>query len=374
MEENKNNLEASSTELVNVVNESKEVTMIEKDPQNAERITTLIAQIDMQNPSLSISYGAATMSAISQFADGLLEQVRAKNAGVVGEQLTDLMLKVKGIDIDALNQKPSFLSRLPLIGSLFNKVERSIAEYKTLSEQVDVVSSKLDEAMVGLLRDIETLEQLYIRNREFYQDISLHIAAGKEKLKEVEATELPRLKAEADASGDVMEAQRVKDMVSRIQRFERRLHDLELSRTIAYQTAPQIRLIQSNNQTLAEKIQSSILSTIPIWKSQMVLALSLNSQRNAAKLQKNVADTTNELLRKNAEMLEVSSIETAREVERSIVDIETLRDVQGRLIHTIEETANIAKEARTRRVSVEKELVTMEKDLRDRLASIAATR
>ncbi len=370
MEANKTDL-ATTTALVPTIEQEQAMTPVEQDPQKKERITALVAQIDLYNPAMSISYGAATMSAISQFADGLLEQVRAKNAGVIGEQLTDLMLKVKSVDIDALNQKPSFMSRLPIIGALYQKVERSMAEYKTLSDQVSTISDNLSDTMVGLLRDIETLEQLYLRNHEFYDDISLHIAAGKEKLDQVVKVDLPKLKAEAEASGDVMEAQRVKDIMNSIQRFERRLHDLELSRTIAYQTAPQIRLIQSNNQTLAEKIQSSILSTIPIWKSQIVLALSLHSQRNAAALQKNIADTTNDLLRKNAEMLEVSSIETAREVERSIVDIETLRDVQGRLIHTIEETVNIAKDARSRRQSVEKELVTMEKDLRDRLVAIA---
>ena len=183
---------------------------------------------------------------------------------------------------------------------------------------------------------------------------------------------LPRLKAQADASGDLMEAQQVRDLSEQINRFERRLHDLQLSRTITVQTAPQIRIIQSNNRTLAEKIQTSILATIPIWKSQMVLALSLHGQKNAAALQKTVSDTTNDMLRSNAELLEQAAVDTAREVERSVVDIETLREVHEKLIGTIEETLRIAQEGRERRAAAEKELAIMETELKDRLTSLAA--
>ena len=184
--------------------------------------------------------------------------------------------------------------------------------------------------------------------------------------------EMPRLKAQADASGDLMEAHQVRDLSEQINRFERRLHDLQLSRTITVQTAPQIRIIQSNNRTLAEKIQTSILATIPIWKSQMVLALSLHGQKNAAALQKTVSDTTNDILRSNAELLEQAAVDTAREVERSVVDIETLREVHEKLIGTIEETLRIAQEGRERRAAAEKELAVMETELKDRLTSLAA--
>ncbi|WP_303326732.1 toxic anion resistance protein, partial [Bilophila wadsworthia] len=241
-----------------------------------------------------------------------------------------------------------------------------------LSEQIEIIVDKLDEAMIGLLRDIETLEMLYEHNARFHAELTTYIEAGKRKLEEARTVELPRLKAQADASGDLMEAQQVRDLSEQINRFERRLHDLQLSRTITVQTAPQIRIIQSNNRTLAEKIQTSILATIPIWKSQMVLALSLHGQKNAAALQKTVSDTTNDMLRSNAELLEQAAVDTAREVERSVVDIETLREVHEKLIGTIEETLRIAQEGRERRAAAEKELAVMETELKDRLTSLAA--
>ncbi len=340
-------------------------------PQEQEEVQQLVAQIDITDPVLSISYGAKTMNSISRFSDSLLEQVRAKDAGVIGEQLTDLLGKVKSVDLSTFGEKPGFMASLPVVGKLFNRIERTMAEYQTLAQQVDTVTDRLDNAMVDLLRNISTLEQLFVRNREFFQQINLHIIAGKQKVAQLQEVDLPA--AQAQVANDPMNAQKVRDLLEGIQRFERRLHDLMLSRTIAIQTAPQIRLMQGNSQSLAEKIQSSILSTIPIWKSQIVLALSLHNQRQATKLQKDVADTTNEMLRRNAELLQTGTIETAREVERSVVDIETLRDVQARLLNTIEETVTIASDARTRRQEVEQELSTMENDLRTRLASIASS-
>ncbi len=340
-------------------------------PQEQEEVQQLVAQIDITDPVLSISYGAKTMNSISRFSDSLLEQVRAKDAGVIGEQLTDLLGKVKSVDLSTFGEKPGFMASLPVVGKLFNRIERTMAEYQTLAQQVDTVTNKLDTAMVDLLRNISTLEQLFVRNREFFQQINLHIIAGKQKVAQLQEVDLPA--AQAQVADDPMNAQKVRDLLEGIQRFERRLHDLMLSRTIAIQTAPQIRLMQGNSQSLAEKIQSSILSTIPIWKSQIVLALSLHNQRQATKLQKDVADTTNEMLRRNAELLQTGTIETAREVERSVVDIETLRDVQARLLNTIEETVTIASDARTRRQEVEQELSTMENDLRTRLANIASS-
>ncbi len=339
-------------------------------PKNVEE---LAQSINLNDPALTITYGTQTMNDIASFADNLLGRVRAKDAGPVGDTLTDLMVQVKDLDLEEVaGGKKGFLENLPLVGSLFNSAERSIARFKTLAAQVDVISGKLDEAMLGLLRDIEVLEQLYELNKSFHQDLSLYIEAGKTRLEQARAVDLPRMKEEADTTQDSMAAQGVRDFAERLNRFERRLHDLRLSRTITLQTAPQIRLIQSNNQTLAEKIQTSVLATIPIWKSQMVLALSLHGQQNAAKLQQQVADTTNELLRKNAEMLESATVDTARQVERSVVDVETLRGVHARLLSTIEETLRIAQEGKERRASVEKDLESMEQDLRTRLTALAA--
>ncbi len=341
--------------------------------ESAERVNTLAAGIDLNDPALSVTFGAETMGGIARFADGLLDQVRAKDAGPVGKDLTELMLKVKDVDFDTLAKGggKSFAERIPLVGSLFNSAERSLARFKTLAEQVEVISGKLEEAMIGLLHDIQILEQLYEHNKDFHRDLTVYIVAGKKRLETAREQDLPSLQAQV--GDDSMAAQQVRDFAERINRFERRLHDLQISRTITVQTAPQIRLIQNNNQTLAEKIQTGILSTIPIWKSQLVLALSLHNQQKAVDLQKNVADTTNDLLRKNAAMLEGAAVETAKQVERSMVDVETLREVHQKLIGTIEETLRIAQEGRSKRLSAEKELVGMEEELRKKLTSLAAS-
>lgn len=335
------------------------------DPKKVEAI---VNSVDINQSAAVMAFGAKPMGEIARFADTLLSKVRAKDAGEVGSQLSELMMRVREYDPISIEEKSSgFLASLPVVGGLFRKAEKAKIDYQTLTQQVDTIATHLDRSMVKLVHDIETLEQLYVRNFDFYNDVSLYIEAGKEKLRRVKAQDLPALQAKADETKDLMDAQKVKDMIESINRFERRVHDLELSKVIAVQTAPQIRMTQSNNQQLAEKIQSSILSTLPIWKSQMVLALSLDSQKKAAQLQKDVSDTTNQMLRKNAEILQQSSIETATEVERSIVDIETLREVQDRLVNTIEETMKIASDARERRAEVEKELEGMEENLRLRL-------
>ena len=357
-----------ATDLTSVASESTPAISAEEQ----QKIEEIAAQIDITDPVLSIAYGAKTLNAMSRFNESLMQEVRAKDAGEVGAQLTDLLSKVKGIDLTVFDQKKSLLASVPLLGKLFNKVERTLLEYQTLAGQVDTLSEKLQNTITELLRNIATLEQLFIRNRDYFKDISLHILAGKKKIAQIQSDVIPAAQARVQASGDAMEAQNVRDLVEGVQRFERRLSDLMLTRTLSIQTAPQIRLMQSNSQSLAEKIQSSILTTIPVWKSQIVLALSLNSQRQAARLQKDVADTTNAMLRRNAELLQTGSIETATEVERSIVDVETLRDVQGRLLSTLEDTMQIASNARTRRAEVEKELGAMEQELRSKLASIAA--
>ena len=329
--------------------ETSATTIVVPPTAEEQRIASIADSINLADPSLTVTYGTEAMQGISRFADDLLSRVQAKDSGELGESLTNLMLKVKDVNVSEVMGSPGFLQSLPLVGSLFSSAKRTVAKFNTLSEQIEIIVDKLDEAMIGLLRDIETLEMLYEHNARFHAELTAYIEAGKRKLEEARTVELPRLKAQADASGDLMEAQQVRDLSEQINRFERRLHDLQLSRTITVQTAPQIRIIQSNNRTLAEKIQTSILATIPIWKSQMVLALSLHGQKNAAALQKTVSDTTNDMLRSNAELLEQAAVDTAREVERSVVDIETLREVHEKLIGTIEETLRIEQEGRERR-------------------------
>ncbi|MDL2285925.1 toxic anion resistance protein [Desulfococcaceae bacterium OttesenSCG-928-F15] len=336
-----------------------------------EKTKELARSIRLEDPTLSTSYGADTMRNISRFADDLLVRVRTKDAGEIGETLNALLGQVKEIDLPGVGQKKSFPANLPLIGSLFNRTERSLARYKSLADQVEAIAARLENAMTGLLYDIQILEQLYEHNKNFHKDLSRHLEAGKLCLEKAREEDLPRLVAEAEQTGDSMAAQQVRDFSEQLNRFERRLHDLQLSRTITLQTAPQIRLIQSNDQTLAEKIQTSILSTIPIWKSQIVLGLTLQGQQNAAALQKRVADTTNTLLKHNAEALQQSTIETARQVERAVVDVDTLKEVHGKLLNTIEETLRIAQDGRSQRIAAEKELLTMEEDLKTKLLQLA---
>ena len=371
MSTNNDNTDKNTPE--NMQNELVESSQGEFAPDlelNQEQISALVNNIKITDPTAVMAYGSKAMGEIARFADTLLENVKSKDAGEIGEQLSVLVMHIREYDpLSGEEKRDSFLASLPLVGSLFKQAEQSKVDQRSLTAQVDTIAGHLDNTMVNLMRDIETLEQLYLRNFNFYKEVSLYIEAGKQKLKEVREQDLPVLQKQAEESKDLMHAQQVKDMIENINRFERRLHDLELSKTISMQTAPQIRMIQSNNQQLAEKIQSSVLSTLPIWKNQMVLAMTLDAQGKAAKLQKDVSDTTNELLRKNAEILQQNSVATANEVERSIIDIETLREVQNRLVSTIEETMKIASDARTRRAEVEKELLTMEDNLRERLTA-----
>ncbi len=337
-----------------------------------QSINELVETIKLDDPSLDVTYGTKTMQEISRFSDDLLSRVQAKDAGEIGQTLTNLLVNVKDLDVSEMGKEPGFLEKLPVIGSLFSQVEKTVAKFQTLSEQVGAISDKLETSMVGLLHDIEVLEQLYKHNETFHHDLTVYIEAGRKKLEEAKTVELPKMQAAAAESINTMDSQKVRDFSEQINRFERRLHDLDISRTITIQMAPQIRLIQSNNRALAQKIQTSVLTTIPIWKNQMVLALSLQGQRSAAQLQKEVADTTNDMLRKNAAMLEQTAIATSREVERSIVDVETLREVHGKLISTIDETLRIAQEGREKRAAVEKELAGMEVELKESLVALAA--
>lgn len=349
-----------------------ELMSLESAPVAATKVREAAAAIDFNDPTLTLRYGAKTMEDIAKFADSLLGNVRVKDSGPVGEQLADLMLKVKDVNLEAISGgKKSFLESLPLVGRLFSTVERTVQQFDNVLGQVDGIAEKLEDAKFHLLKDIEVLEQLYGHNKTFYENLTAHIEAGEACLAKARAEELPRLEAEAQSQPGSLAAQNLRDYAERLNRFERRLHDLKLSRTITLQTAPQIRMLQNNDQTLAEKIQTSILATIPIWKNQMVLALSIHGQQAAAKLQKDVADTTNSLLVKNAEMLQQSTVDTAREVERSIVDMESLKTVHEKLLATIEETMNIAREGRERRRAAEQELQTMEEDLRSRLLGLA---
>ncbi len=355
--------------------ENAQGAQLEKAAQGAAdkaKLEKAASEIDFKDPSLTLSYGSKSMDAIAKFSDSILSRVKVRDSGEIGGELSMLLGKVRGVNVGAIAEKPSGLASIPIIGKLFDRTQAVMSKFSTVSEEIGKIKEKLEDSQLSLLKDVEVLEQLYAKNGEFYQDLTAYIEAGRAELERARAEDLKALEEKAKNTGDSFDAQAVRDFAETLNRFERRLHDLALSRTIAIQTAPQIRLIQNNDRVLAEKIQTSILTTIPVWKNQLVLALSLKGQQAAAQLQKDVADTTDALLRKNAQMLHDSTVETARESERALVDVETLREVQGKLISSIEETLAIAAEGHEKRVKAEAEIAAMESDLKSRLTDLAS--
>ncbi|MGD9503877.1 MAG: toxic anion resistance protein [Syntrophobacteraceae bacterium] len=341
-------------------------------PEEMQKIQGIVQGINVKDSQAVILYGVETQKKIALFADNVLNQVRAKDAGYVGEILTELMFKVKDVNVEGLTGSKRGLSAIPIIGKFFDEARRFLARYEKLSTQVDAVIDKLDKARMGLLKDVSVLDRLYQINAEYFRDLTLLIAAGEMKLKEIQEKAIPDMRTKAEASNDPFDAQQISDLMQLANRFEKKLHDLKLSKAVSIQTAPQIRLVQSNDEALIEKVQSSILNTMPLWKNQIVIALSIARGKQAAELQRQVSDMTNQLLEKNMEMLKQSSVDIAKESERGIVDIETLKKTNSALISTIEETIQIQQEGRRKRLEAETELVRMEKELQGALANIAA--
>ena len=339
-------------------------------PRERAKVEEIRSSIDLSDPNAVVQYGSSVQSRISEFSDTILDEVKGKDTGYIGDMLKDLMGKVRELDVDSLSDSGGFLSRLPIVGSWLDNAKNFMTRYQTLSVQIMQVVSELERVKEKLLRDVELMEGLYARDIEYFQELNLYILAGEARLGELLDDILPALKAEAESSGDALKAQKYRDTAQLAGRLEKKLHDLRLSRTIALQAGPQIRLVQHNNRELAEKIQSSILNTIPLWKNQMVVAISLLRQKQAIDLQQQVSATTNELLRKNAEMLKDASIGAAEEAERGIVDIETLKRVNADLISTIEETIRIHQEGKVRRESAARELAGLEEELKKRLVEL----
>ena len=326
-------------------------------------------KIEPLNNDALITYGANAQQAMSKFSHHMLNEVQSKDVGPIGDTLEDLMKKLKEIDPEELtNEKSNIFKRM--FGRMKRSVNEMISKHQSIASQVDRISIQLEHAKEVLIKDVNMLDGLYNQNKEYFDAINIYIAAAELKKEELETETLPRLKAEADSSSNQMDVQDVNDMMQYINRLEKRVHDLKLSRQITLQSAPQIRMIQNINQTLAEKIQSSILTSIPLWKNQMAIALTLLRQESASKAQREVTNTTNELLTKNSEMLKQNSLRTATENERGIVDIETLKLTQENLVTTIEETLRIQSEGSQKRKSAEAELVSMEKELKERLLQI----
>ncbi|QYF82718.1 toxic anion resistance protein [Brevibacterium sp. PAMC21349] len=350
--------------------EVKPVKLIDVIPEeNRAKAYQLAEQIDPTNHQAMISYGTPAQSKLLTFSNSMLEHVQKKDVGEVGIIINDLMKKLNELSPDELKpDKPSFFARM--FGKLSGSVQEVLSKYQKTGAQIDRISVKLDRSKNILLSDIVILEKLYETNKEYFQALNVYIAAGEIKLEEIHEKTIPELRKSAESSNDQMKFQEVNDMLQFAERLDKRLHDLKLSREITIQSAPQIRLIQNTNQALVEKIQSSIMTAIPLWKNQVAIALTLIRQRHAVEAQKQVSKTTNDLLLKNSEMLKTNTIETAKENERGLVDIETLKKTQASLISTLEETMRIQEEGRHKRRQAEQELASMENELKQKLLEI----
>lgn len=335
-----------------------------------QKARQLADQIPAGNYEAILTYGANAQSELTRFSHQMLDHVQKKDIGPVGDILSDLMSKLSAINPEELStEKKSGIKKL------FSRVNRSVQElmtkYQKLSTQIDRIGIQLEHSKRGLVEDVQMLDKLYDQNKTYFQALNVYIAAAELKRDDIVNVTIPELRRKAELSNDQMAFQEVNDMAQFVDRLEKRVYDLQLSRQITIQSAPQIRMIQQTNQTLAEKIQSSIMTSIPLWKNQIAIALTLNRQQKAVAAQKQVTQTTNDLLLKNSEMLKVNSIETAKENERGIVEIDTLKKTQENLLQTIEETMRIQADGRVKRKAAEIEIGRMEEELKQRLLLIA---
>ncbi|MCI2059140.1 MAG: toxic anion resistance protein [Oscillibacter sp.] len=322
-------------------------------------------KIDLSDSNLILQYGAAAQKNVAGFSESALNSVRTKDLGEVGKSLSDLVVQLR--EFGQEEEKKGIAGWFKKTG---NKLETMKAQYSKVETNVDKISQELESHQVTLLKDVAMFDQMYELNLKYYKELTMYILAGKKRLKEVRAGELEELRKKAEATGAQEDAQRYNDLVQMCERFEKKLHDLELTRMISIQMGPQTRLLQNNDTLMVEKIQSSLVNTIPLWKSQMVLALGMEHSRQAMAAQGAVTNMTNELLKKNADMLKMGTVATARESERSIVDIETLQHTNEQLISTLDEVLNIQREGAAKRQAAEAELGKIEGELRQKLMEL----
>lgn len=332
-------------------------------PEEKKMVADFAAKIDLRSSNAILQYGAGAQKKIADFSESALENVKTKDLGEVGDMLAGVVTELKSFDEE---EKGIF--------GFFKKGGNKLANMKAKYDKAEVNVNKICDALEGhqiqLMKDIAMLDKMYELNTTYFKELSMYIAAGKKKLQDVATTELPELEAKAARSGLPEDAQAVNDLNALCNRFEKKIHDLELTRTISLQMAPQIRLVQSNDTVMSEKIQSTLVNTIPLWKSQMVLAIGVENSSRAAKAQREVTDMTNELLRKNAEKLKLATVETAKESERGIVDIETLKATNESLISTLDEVMKIQQEGKEKRRTAEAELNRIENELKQKLLEI----
>lgn len=365
--------DATPTLTLEPFKEEKETEVKEKDAvmddsilseEEQRTVNAFAEQIDLTNSAMILQYGAGTQKKMADFSESALENVRTKDLGEVGELLSGVVRELKNFDEE---EEKGFLG---IFKKTSNKIQAMKAKYAKAETNINEICRALESHQVQLLKDVAVLDKMYELNLTYFKELSMYILAGKKKLQEVRAGKFKELIEKAEKSGLAQDAQAARDLDAMCTRFEKKIHDLELTRTISVQTAPQIRLVQSNDTQMAEKIQSTLVNTVPLWKSQMVLALGVEHSTQAAAAQREVTDMTNELLKKNAQRLKMATVETAKETERGIVDIETLKATNEALISTFDEVLQIQQEGRQKRKEAEEEIRRMESDLRQKLLEV----
>lgn len=368
-------MQTAPTLTLNPFAEEMEKPVIEEEKQEAldeqilteeekAQVTAFANQIDLTNSTVILQYGAGTQKKMADFSENALDNVRSKDLGEVGELLSDVVTELKDFDEE---ETKGFLG---IFKKSANKIEVLKNKYAKAETNINQICKVLEGHQVQLLKDVAILDKMYDLNLTYFKELTMYILAGKQKLQEVRDTQLKELVEKAQRTGAPEDAQAAKDLDAMCNRFEKKIHDLELTKTISMQTAPQIRLVQSNDTLMVEKIQSTVVNTIPLWKSQMVLALGVEHSAQAAEAQRRVTDMTNELLKKNAEKLKLATVEVSQESERGIVDIETLKATNENLISTLDEVMRIQQEGRAKRKEAESEMLRMENELKKKLLEI----
>ena len=348
------------------IEKSLNYDLLTKEEQKA--IDEFNEKIDINDSTQILGYGVAAQEKISKFSDSVLEDVKTKNTGEVGDLLANLVSQIKAFDKDVSGGNKGLFGKI--FGSAKKEFDYLVAKYSKIEKNIDTIENGLEKDKIQMLKDINIFDTMYEKNLEYFKEISLYIIAGERKLKELREVTLPELKKEAEKSGEQLDIQKVNDLEQMINRFEKKIYDLKTTRIISIQMAPQIRLLQNNEAELVEKIQSSITNTIPLWKNQIVLSLGINNAKNALKNQQAVSKLTNDMLVKNSETLKQGSIEIAEESEKAIVNVETLQKTNQDLIETLDRVIEIHKNGRIKRAEAEKTLENIEKELKEKILEI----
>ena len=368
-------LHVKSEEQAEVQSAEAQVEAVKKEMEqmvltDAEQnmVAEFAKQIDVTNANQILMYGAGAQQNIANFSENALNNVRNKDLGEIGDALSGLVVDLRTLDFDDSDEEKGFFAKLFRKGK--NQLEELKAQYTEVEGNVDKITAVLEQHQIALLKDVAMLDEMYALNLQYYKELSMYIIAGRKRLEEVRANDVETLRQKAAASGNAEDAQAYNDLVNMCDRFEKKLHDLELSRTVSLQMGPQTRMLQNNDVMMVEKIQSSLVNTIPLWKSQMVLALGLENARRATEAQTAVSEMTNELLKRNADKLKQGSVEIAKEAERSIIDIETLQYTKEQLIATLDEVMQIQRDGAVKRKEAEAELRRIEGELKAKLMEL----